>query len=120
MRQVAFAECHEETDAFDAFDVQSQRFDFFVVQQIHVLLADLIEIVFAFDFHRFCFDPFAVFPIASVCRNFADVDLRIEVGCERITMIAAVAVQDIDRMDFIEMMFLGIGREYACYARVKA
>ena len=35
-------------------------------------------------------------------------------------MIAAVAVQDIDRMDFIEMMFLGIGREYARYARVKA
>ena len=120
MRQITLTECHKKADSLDTLDVQRQGFQFFVVQQVHVLFAHLIEIVFPFDFHGFGFHPFAVFDVAALCRNLPDVDFRIEVGSERIAVVTAVAVQNVDIIDFVKVVLLGIGAEYASYAGIKA
>ena len=51
MRQIALTECHEEANALDLRQVAGQRLDLLVVQQIHVLPADLREIILAVDGH---------------------------------------------------------------------
>ena len=76
-----------------------------MMQQGHVLFADFIEVVNPLDFHRFGFHPLAIENIAALCRNFPNVDFRIEVGCERITMVTAVAVQNINGINLIKFMF---------------
>ena len=92
--EIALAESHEETDAFDAFQIEGEGFEFLVVQQIHVFAADFGKIVFALNCHRFSFDPVAVFPVAAFGGN-ADVDFGVEIGSEGIAVIAAVAIQNV-------------------------
>ena len=91
-----------------------------MVQQIHILFANLIEVVFPLDFHRLGFHPFAVFDVAALCRNFPNIDFRIEVGGKRIAVVTAVAVQNVDIIDFVKVVLLGISTKYASYAGVKA
>jgi len=52
-------------DALKSCDVFGKRFKFFMIEQIHILFANFSEVISAFDFHWFSFDPFAVFPISS-------------------------------------------------------
>ena len=92
MGQVALAEGHEEADALYARNILCERLDLLMVQKIHILLADLREVVLALDLHRLCLYPVAVLPVGAVCRYLTEVDLRVEVCSERITMVAAVAV----------------------------
>ena len=92
MGQVALAEGHEEADALYARNILCERLDLLMVQKIHILLADLREVVLALDLHRLCLYPVAVLPVGAVCGYLAEVDLRVEVCSERITMVAAVAV----------------------------
>ena len=73
-----------------------------------------------FDRHWRNFYPVAVFPVRAGSGYLAEVDFRIEVGCKRISMIAAVAVQNINRVNFIEIVFLCIGCKNAGDTRVKA
>jgi hypothetical protein len=44
--------------------------------------------------------------------DFTDVDFRIEVGGKGLTMVAAIAVENIERVDAVEVMLLQIGRKY--------
>ena len=118
--QVALAEGHKEADALDAGDVFGQRLDLLVVQQVHVLLAHLGEVVGAVDLHGLGLDPVAVLPVAAVGRDLAQVDLRVEVGGEGIAVVAAVAVQDVDGVDLVKIMLQRIGREHAGDAGIKA
>ena len=62
----------------------------------------------------------AVFPVRAGSGYLAEVDFRIEVGCKRISVVAAVAVQNINRVNFIEIVFLCIGCKNAGDALVKA
>ena len=48
------------------------------------------------------------------------IDLRVEVSRKRIAVVAAVAVQDIDGVDFIEQVLLCVSAVRLRYARVKA
>ena len=107
--QVALAKGHEETDALYARNVLGQGFDFFVVQQVHVLLAHFVKHVFALDAHGRDFDPVALavcvgVPVAARCRNFAEVDFGVEVGGELVAVIAAVAVQNVNFFDGVELV----------------
>ena len=120
MRQVTLAEGHEKADALDAGDVQRQRLDFLMMQEVHILRADLIEVVHALDFHRLRIDPLAVLPIAALGRDLADIDLRVEIRGERIAVVAAVAVEDVDIIDFVKLMLQRISRENARHARIEA
>ena len=51
--------------------------------------------------------------------DFANVDFGVEVGGKGLTMVAAVAIQDVERVDPVEIMLLQIGREHACDAGVE-
>ena len=90
------------------------------MQEVHVLLADLGEVVDALDLHRLRLNPLAVFPIASLRRNLADVDLGIEVRRKRIAVIARVAVKNVDVVDLIEVMLQGVSGKDARDARIEA
>ena len=120
MSEVALTKGHKETDAFDALDIERQRFDLFMVQQVHIFFADLVKVVNPFDFHGFGFYPMAIFPIAAIGADFADVDFRIKIGGEGIAMVAAIAVLNIYVMDFIKVMLLGISGKNTGHTWVKA
>ena len=90
------------------------------MKQIHIFHSHFREIIFSFDLHWFCLYPVSVFPVRSFCRNFTDIDLRIEVCCKRISMISAIAVQNINIVDLIKIMFQSICREYPCHSRIKS
>ena len=49
--EIALAEGHEEADALCLRDVLCQRLDLLVVEQVHILLAHLVEIVLPLDAH---------------------------------------------------------------------
>ena len=53
-------------------------------------------------------------------RHFTDIDLRIKVGGKGVTVIAAVNINNIQGMDFIEIMFGNIGSKYIGRTRIKA
>ena len=104
VREVALTEGHEEADTLDARDIERQRLDFLMMQEVHVAVADLREIIDALNLHRLCFDPAAVLPVAALCGDFADVDLRIEVGGKGVAVVAGVAVEDVDILDGVEVV----------------
>src|SRR5699024_6011906 len=113
-------EGHKEADPLDAGDVLGQALDLLVVEQVHIFLAHLGEIVFPLDLHGLGLHPVAVLPVAAVGRNLPQVDLGVEVGGEGVTMIAAVAVQDVDGVDLVKVVLQGVGGKDAGDARVKA
>ena len=63
-----------------------------MVKQVHILVPDFREIVYPFDLHGLGLHPMAVLPVASLGGNLPDIDLRVEVCGEGITMVAGVAV----------------------------
>ena len=91
-----------------------------MMKKVHLFFADAGKVVFSFDFHRFCFNPTTVFPVAAVGADFADVDFRIEIGRKRISVIAAVAVKNVNGMNFVKNMFLRISRKNAGDAGIKS
>ena len=52
-------------------------------------------------------------------RDFANVDFGVEVGGKSLAMVAAIAIQNVERIDAIEIMLFQIGREHAGDAGVK-
>ena len=120
MCEIAFSEGHKEADSFDSRNVKSQRLNFLVMKKVHVFFADLREVVNSLDLHWLCFYPVAVLPVGALCGNLTDVDLRVKVCGKRISMVACIAVQNVNVIDLIKIMFQSIGRKYTCYARIKA
>ena len=120
MCQIALSKGHKETDSLNPRNIQCQTFNFLMMKKVHILLSYFFEIVFFLNFHRFCLYPVTVFPVRALCRNLPDVDFRIEIGGKRISVVTAVAVQNINIIDFVEFMFQGIGAEHPCYSRVKS
>ena len=120
MRQIALSKGHKETDTFYARNIFCQRFDFFMMKQIHIFFADLWEIIFSFDLHRLSLYPVTILPVRTVCGHFPQIDLRVKVGGKRIAMISSVAVQNIDRLDLIKIMFQCIGCKDTGDTRIKA
>ena len=87
-------------------DVLCQRLDLLVVQQVHILVAHLIEVVLPLDAHGRDLHPVAVLPVAAGSGHLAQVDLGVEVGGKSIAVVAAVAVQNVDGVDGIELVLL--------------
>src|SRR3546814_11377092 len=65
-------------------------------------------------------DPVTIFPVARDRGDFANVDFGVEVGREVLAMIAAVAIEDVERVDALEMMLFEPGGEDARHAGVEA
>ena len=100
--------------------VCGQRLDLLVVQQVHVLVADLIEVVLTLDGHGRDLDPVPVLPVGAGRRDLAQIDLGIEIGSKRVAVVAAVAVQNIDGVDLVKQMFLRIRTVRLGDARIEA
>jgi len=62
----------------------------------------------------------AVLPVAAGGRHLAQVDLRVEVGGKGIAVVAAVAVQDVDGVNGVELVLFGVGAVSLGDTRVKA
>ena len=120
MIEITLSKGHKETDPLRFRDGLGQTFDFFMVQEVHILFPDLIEMVFPFNTHGRYFNPVSVFPVTAGSRYFAEVYFRVEISREGIAVVTAVAVENINRIDMIEFMFFGIGTICLGYARVKA
>lgn len=105
---------------FASGKLAASRFDFLVMQQVHIFFTHTVKIVFALDGHRLGLDPMTVLPVRPVSGHLAQVDFGIEVGRERISVIAAVAVKNVDVVDFIKIMLLGVRGEYAGHTRVES
>ena len=120
MVKVALAESHKEADALDIGQVFAQGLNFLVMQQVHILLADLIEVVFPLDAHGRNLDPLAVLHVAAGSGDFAQVDFGVKVGGKGVAVVAAVAVENVDRVNRIELMFGGVGAVGLRHTRVKA
>ena len=63
--KVALSEGHEEADAFDIGQVLAKGLNFLMMQQVHILLTDLVKVIFPLDAHGRDLDPLAVFHIAA-------------------------------------------------------
>jgi hypothetical protein len=120
MGEVGLAEGHKEADSPDARDVLREGLDFLVVQKVHVPFAHAVEIVRPLDLHGPRLDPASVFPIGTRRGYLPEIDLGVKVGGKGIPVVAAVAVQDVDFLDRVEMVLPGIGAEHARDAGVKA
>ena len=120
MVEVALTESHEKAYALYALDVERQRLQLFVVQQIHILFAHALEVVDALYLHRLGLDPLAVLDVAALCRNFAYVYLGVEVGRDGVAVVAAVAVENVDVVYLVELVLHGVCRENARNAGIKA
>ena len=120
MGKIALPEGHKEAYAFYFGYVFGERFDLFVMKQIHIFYADFIKIVFALYAHCRDLDPAAVFPITAGRRYLAQVYLRIKVCRERISVVAAVAIEYIDGVDLVKFVFFGISAVSLSDARVES
>lgn len=70
--------------------------------------------------HRGGLDEIAIFEVAAGCGHFADVDFWIEIGGESMAVIAAVDVDDIERVDFIKVMLQRPGSENIRHTGIEA
>ena len=91
-----------------------------MIHEVHVLLTHALEVEDLFVAQRRAFDPLAVLPVTRVGGHFAQVDLGIEVGGEGQAGVAAVAVQDVQRLDGIQQVLLDVGGEDRGHAGVEA
>ena len=73
MSEIALTECHEKANSLYAFNVEGERFKLLMVEQVHILFANALEVVNALYLHRLGLDPLAILNVASLGGNFADV-----------------------------------------------
>ena len=90
-----------------------------MIEQVGLTLTDVRVFHRAMNGHGIDFHPLAIFPILAALGDFADVDLRIEVGGKCLAMITGVAIDDVQIMDFIEIVFGGVCGVDACHTGVE-
>ena len=91
-----------------------------MVHEVHILLAHALEVEDLLVAQRRAFDPLSVLPVTRVRRHFAQIDLGVEVGGEGQARVAAVAVQDVQRLDGIQQVLLDVGGEDRGHAGIEA
>ena len=79
-----------------------------MVEKIHIFDADFFEIIDSFNSHGLGLYPFALLPVPTIGRDFADVDFRVEICGKGVAMVAAVTIQDVDGVNLVKMMFEGL------------
>ena len=119
MLNISIAEGHPEPDASDFGEMGFQALYFLMIHQVHILRANFFEIELLLHRHWRGFDPVAIFPVAGDRGHFADVDFGIKVCGKRLPMVAAVAIENIQCVDAVEMMLFQIGRKYARHAGIE-
>src|SRR5690625_226776 len=91
-----------------------------MVEQVDILLADAIEVELALLGQRRSLYPLPFLPVAAIRGNLANVDLGVEVGGKGVAMIAAVGIENIDAVNFVEQVLLRVGAVNIGHAGVEA
>src|SRR5690606_7333993 len=74
-------------------------------------------------FHKlmgFRFYPLPVFPVLTFLGDFPDVYLGVEIGGKGVAVSSCVAIDDIEILDFVEIVFSRVCRENRSDTRVKS
>ena len=69
---------------------------------------------------RFGFEPLSVFVVQALLGYLAYVDFGIEVGCEGLVVVSGVAVDNVEIVNFVEMVLGSVCRVDATYAWVES
>ena len=117
--EILLTESHPETSALDGGIVEHQAFDFLVVKQVAFARSDFGIGERLVYFERFGFHPLAVFPIQSLLSNLSDIDFGVEVSGESLVVVTRVAVDDIEILNFLEVMLCSISSVDTCHTRVE-
>ena len=91
-----------------------------MVKQIHILFAYFGEVIYTLYLHRLGLNPLAVLDVRTLGAYLTDIYLGVEVCGKGISVVACVAVKDINVVYFVKIVLLGICAENACNAWVKA
>lgn len=112
-------EGHPEARALDGGEIDHQRFEFLVVQHKALAGGDFGIVDVLSDFQGLRLHPLAVFPVAAIRGDLADVDFRVEVRGEGLAVVAVVAVHDVEVMDFREVVLGVVGGEHVRRAGIE-
>ena len=118
--QILLTERHPEARALNGGIIDYQRLYLLMVQQITVARTDVGIGQVLVNLQRFCLHPLSVLPVKAFLGNLADVDFRVEVGCECLVMVTSITVNDVKILYLVEVMLCCISGENACNARVEA
>ena len=92
MTKITFTERHKKSYTSNIRNIFDDRFHFLVMNEVHIFLTDLREVINSFNLHRFGLNPLAVLVVHTRSRDFTNVYFRIKICRKRITVVAAVAV----------------------------
>ena len=67
----------------------------------------------------FGFEPLSVFVVQAFLGYLAYVNFGIEVGCEGLVVVTGIAVDDVEIVNFVEMVLGSVCRVDAAYARIE-
>lgn len=119
--EVVGGEAHPELSPAQGRDVFHEGFEFLVVHPVDFVGANFFRAgERLMQGHGGGFDKRSVFPVAAFGGDFTDVDFRVEVGGESVAVVAAIDVDDVQCVNFIEMVLQGPGGENIGDAGVEA
>ena len=120
VRKILLSERHPEACALDRGEVDHQALDFLVVEQVALARSDVGIGQRLMNFERFGLHPLAILPVQALLRDLSDVDLGVEVRGKGLSVVARVAVDDIQVMNFVKVVLGGISREDRRHAGVES
>ena len=91
-----------------------------MVKQVHILFAYFGEVIYTLYLHRLGLNPLAVLDIRALGAYLTDIYLGVEVCGKGISVVACIAVKDINVVYFVKIVLLSICAENACNAGVKS
>ncbi len=96
MSEIFLSESHPETCATDCREIDHEALKLLMIEKIRLAFADVGIVERAVHLQIFCLHPFAIFPIFTLLGDLADIDFRIEVCCERFSVVSGVAVNNVE------------------------
>ena len=104
---VVVGEGHPEARLLESvgLQVRGERFEFLMPEQVDLLRTDPGgEVVHLGELERLGLDELPVLEVFALRGDFTDVDLGVEIGGERLSVVAGVAVDDVERVDGVEIL----------------
>lgn len=117
--QIFLPESHPEAGATDGGVVLDEAFQLFVVQEVTFARTHFGVGERLVDFKRLRLDPFSVFPVEAFLGDLANIYLGVEICGKGLVMVSGIAIDDVQVLDFVEVMLGGIGRINARHAWVE-
>ncbi len=111
MFDVRVAEGHPKPDPLQTRDVLDEGLELLVVQQVGLTHADLGKVEVHALRHGLDLLPLTALPVLPLLGDLPDVDLRIEVGRECVSVITTIAVEDVDGLDAVQQVVAGVCAE---------